>query len=435
MPPRASPKSRKLFPVLVLFSCLSSIAWTRLEYLQNYVPLTNNSPSRNNHHPSGFSRPKESLALPSRENGYTVRDLPRWLDDYVKEQSLRIFQNSKGRARVLKDSKILRYECNKQCGGVGDRIHGMLTALTLAICSNRTLNIQSNHPDPLENYLVPNLLHWNATQFHSATTPFLINGMNHRSNSNKFMQDPSLLPEAPQTISVRSNTFFRPHEGPCRRDVSGQDFADLPFHMFWTLFRFSDAVDARALELTQLANIPEGHPYVAVHIRTGDQLSFNSSSTNNNNNNDDVRHASPADLQAFSECGRKLRIGLERCVAVVVVVVRRRTASIEIYVASDNSAAKQAMKLKDDHVQTVYDVAIYHNDNDDKPRHNSDPSSSAHLDVWAEFKVLVDATCLVYSRSGFSETADEIGARPRCAVRFDQCEDEDVALALYMLDC
>jgi len=62
-----------------------------------------------------------------------------------------------------------------------------------------------------------------------------------------------------------------------------------------------------------------------------------------------------------------------------------------------------------------------------------DPAA-AELDAWAELSTLIDAVCLVTSRSGFSNVPMWVSThQPRCSVRFDHCSAEDVTIALQVL--
>jgi hypothetical protein len=62
--------------------------------------------------------------------------------------------------------------------------------------------------------------------------------------------------------------------------------------------------------------------------------------------------------------------------------------------------------------------------------------SAAYDNVWGELKVLIDATCLVMSHSKFSTLAWELSdQQPRCAVYFDDCDEDRVQQAVSVLDC
>jgi len=59
--------------------------------------------------------------------------------------------------------------------------------------------------------------------------------------------------------------------------------------------------------------------------------------------------------------------------------------------------------------------------------------------VYAELVILLDAECLVHSRSGFSEVSHRImisneQTHERCGMQFDQCNDQAVTGAVQVLE-
>lgn len=60
---------------------------------------------------------------------------------------------------------FLIYECNRLCGGYGNRIQGITIALMFAIFSNRTFLIQMNYPFDINKLLHPNAIKWNYTGY------------------------------------------------------------------------------------------------------------------------------------------------------------------------------------------------------------------------------------------------------------------------------
>lgn len=61
------------------------------------------------------------------------------------------------------NNSYILYECsNKLCGGWSNRLYGILATYFLAIIYDRTLIINIDRPCPLENYLSPRDIKWNA---------------------------------------------------------------------------------------------------------------------------------------------------------------------------------------------------------------------------------------------------------------------------------
>lgn len=82
--------------------------------------------------------------LPSSSDP-AARSCPAWLDDYISWHR---------QARSAPDSKFLVWRCNKgqevTCGGLGDRLRGIMWTLRVAVASRRVLLINQASPMPME---------------------------------------------------------------------------------------------------------------------------------------------------------------------------------------------------------------------------------------------------------------------------------------------
>ena len=58
------------------------------------------------------------------------------------------------------EPRILAYRCALSCGGLGDRLKGIMQVYMLSILSKRRFAIEMKEPSDLENFLKPNLLDW-----------------------------------------------------------------------------------------------------------------------------------------------------------------------------------------------------------------------------------------------------------------------------------
>ncbi|MCC7515692.1 MAG: hypothetical protein IT212_13465 [Bacteroidia bacterium] len=56
--------------------------------------------------------------------------------------------------------KKLIYKCKTFCGGLGDRLRGIITCFILALASDRQFMIDMTHPLDIKNYLLPNMYNW-----------------------------------------------------------------------------------------------------------------------------------------------------------------------------------------------------------------------------------------------------------------------------------
>ena len=163
-------------------------------------------------------------------------------------------------------------------------------------------------------------------------------------------------------------------------------------------------------------------PYIAVHIRTGIGSTWN----------DPMRHGSNEDLAKFYQCAKRLQKGIQDRQRQVLSQCKQGKNKDEpppmpIYVAADNVMAKKIMKEMDSAepkqtVRAIEDMQIYHIDRSVKRGDVIDNE----LTVWAELNILLEATCIVGSRSGFSDLARWLQPfqNKRCAIQFYQCHDD-----------
>ena len=182
---------------------------------------------------------------------------------------------------------------------------------------------------------------------------------------------------------------------------------DLMWHtIFWTLFRFTERTKRVGRQMLGSVN-PKY--YVGVHVRAGG---------NGTSFVDPNRHGSVDDWKAFSTCTTLMQAELTR-----------KCGSLpSVYVASDNDEAKRYLQ---EHGSDVHasNVEIYHIDRSNATLIRN--LTSASDAVWADFKILMDATCLVVGKSGFSLLAMHMSPiQPHCAVAFNKCTLESVREAV-----
>ena len=351
-------------------------------------------------------------------------EAPRWIRDYVK------FHKSK----VLKDGKLIagtrwiRWFCpggkgGRHCGGLADRLKGMLQALLFGIVDNRVVVLEEweKPPHPLSNYLEPNLINYTAKTIwhHNAHT---VEGYKAKE---------------PQPI------FYTIHDHPCNFTEYGKNFTGIRYSgnfctrhkiiskdncthalfkkgqvreqnaqvtLFWTLFRFSNPIHNLANQLRG-PRIDASH-YVAAHIRTGNGADWS----------DPLIHNTQKEWDKFSHCITVVQDALhEKCQGT-------RPQRPLAYLASDNDATKRYVQAQ--HPPGLIhapEVEIMHID-----KGHSAPNSIEHAYsiVVAEWKILMDSTCLIISDSGFSDLAWKLSRiQPRCAVSVDHCQDPELVQA------
>eukprot|EP00927_Polykrikos_kofoidii_P017048 TRINITY_DN17741_c0_g1_i1.p1 TRINITY_DN17741_c0_g1~~TRINITY_DN17741_c0_g1_i1.p1 ORF type:complete len:1000 (-),score=145.27 TRINITY_DN17741_c0_g1_i1:183-3182(-) len=223
---------------------------------------------------------------------------------------------------------VLVYSCqaHRECGGLGDRINGIVTAFLLAVLSKRIFLIDSEQPVRLQMLLEPHAIDWRVRGFIGALA-----GLRHHIYHDKRVQfeaDVDRLAAYPDEILVVSTnyrmlrTLFESSElAPLAANLG------LPLHapsfLFAELFEFLFRPSAHLLAQLGLLRASlggvEDRRFIAIHLRTGD-ISF-----------DPMRHGKE-ELQAFLACAKQAEDDLRfqsmpPKVAADVVVVSASTAS------------------------------------------------------------------------------------------------------------
>jgi hypothetical protein len=398
--------------------------------------------------------------------------LPTWMQDYVEfyHSQLEVSVTT-GKTSLKPDAKYLLWTCRlksgrakESCGGIGDRLNGIVQGLYMAICTNRVLLVDWEYPDRLT-ALEPALLPWILTV--NVPPSGIIKTIDNRKD--KYLLDPSMLPDDAQGLELWGNLWlYEPivRQTKCLREYwkqhGGLDDSTLLYQTaFWTLFQWSPAIVQHATDLKRRAGLTttstststtthvatDGtrspvRPYIALHVRTGKGASWV----------DPKRHAGEEDLRRFYQCARTIQQGIrDLCPPLSPLASQEHEQQqqqqplLDVYVASDNTATKETLQQWDaeDYRQQKNNISnrtfrlaphleVFHIDRSHADRMH-DPATAA-LDVWAELSTLLDATCLVTSRSHFSELPTWLSPQqPRCQVRFDHCSAENVTIALEAL--
>jgi hypothetical protein len=412
-------------------------------------------------------------ATQQKLNRMTPPALPTWMLDYVDfyHSQLEVSATT-GEFSLKSDAKYLLWTCrihsDGSCGGIGDRLNGIVQGLYMAICTNRVFLVDWEYPDPLT-ALIPALLPWNFTSGNVHISQILRTTDNRQ---NEFLLDPSKIPDEIQGLELRSNLWlYEPivRQTQCLRDYwdkhGGLDNSTQLYQTaFWTLFEWSPTIVQHTADLKRrsalttltsmstttsestgdgdLATLAPVRPYIAMHVRTGVGASWV----------DPARHAGEEDWRRFYQCARTIQQGIhELCPPTAIPSSRQhqpqhQQSLLDIYVASDNSKTKEMLlqwdaedcRQQTNNISTTTfrsapHLEIFHIDRSQKERMR-DPAA-ADLDLWGELSTLTDAVCLVTSRSGFSNLPTWLSPQqPRCQVRFDYCSPENVTKALQALN-
>lgn len=353
----------------------------------------------------------------------SAHSMPPWMTAYVDLHKSRIVKKADGTLQYTNDP-YLKWTCRVMgsCGGLGDRLNGIIMSLYMAILTNRTFILEQGWQTPanMTAFLQPASIRWNLSAPSYANKristidqcqhPYLTEPCKQHDPAKGIEFQNNLMTDEAQLAESCMNDYWKQFGG-------RQDDRSL-FHIgFWALFRFTPLVDQSANQLRQRAGMKGSNdPYVAVHIRTGQGATWE----------DPVRHGTTQDLHSFYQCALKIQTGLKQ---------RYQTTTMpSIYSAADNNTAKELIQSwnQDGTVMAVTDLEVFHID---RTRVNElKDFDQAYSDVWGELKVLIDATCLVMSRSGFSKLGSQIShQQPRCAIMFNECSDANVTKVLNRL--
>jgi hypothetical protein len=390
---------------------------------------------------------RQSVHTSSSSSISASMEIPAWMDTHIKFQNSWI-KGGRGESFSVgteytlqtndrKRPPLLIWNCPSAgaCGGLGDRLYGIIMGLYIAMLSERIFLIQEWNidgiPHPLLDYLQPNHLLWHAKLLSREAVDFgLLSTMDNRQHP--LLLEPCGLKPDQRDYFLRNNLMTyesQLQQSSCFQDylkawsVGQQDIArPLALVGFNTLFHFTEHVDKKAKSLLKKSGTSTDSngvrtPYIGMHIRTGQGSTWS----------DPERHSGTTNLERFATCAMDLQKAIaERC-----------GIAPKIYVAADNNEAKEYLLSKhsrDDVFQALTDMEILHID-----RSSLDQIANirnAYDNVWGELKVLIDATCLVMSRSKISTLALDLSVQqPRCAVYFDDCDDEAVRQATGTLSC
>jgi hypothetical protein len=417
---------------------------TYLEFHQEHVVPVAASTSQRRNRREGRQPPPRFQVAPSR-----------------RRQQRNEFANSDNQTTT--QPRVLTYRCNGQsCGGIGDRLQGIVQTFYMAMCSNRIFTIdwheqraaatastnddddKSSRATGLERYVLPHHVHWDAAVLnHAQAEPILIQAMDHRNNS--LLIEPHVLLARYDHVLLSTNLWMSDTfvQSPCWQTYRSQfaaahnvdeSAAVLYRWALDALFQWSPSVVAMAATMRQRAQLPDPTttqaatlPFVALHIRTG-WLGDRGTAAQRQAQ---ARHANPAEWSQFVQCGYRVqdalvarwcrspdsRRGATRA---------RHEAKLYLYLASDDRSVKEALLKEDPSLKTVLDLTLHHVDSQSRGDANDDGALAA----WSELYVLHQAVCRVRSRSKYSTVAALWSPTAECTLYHDHCGRDVVELAV-----
>jgi hypothetical protein len=301
---------------------------------------------------------------------------PSWLDEYVQ-----FHRQTRGKP----DARYLVYHCKGMCGGIADRLKGIVTTFYAAIITKRVFIVHMPEPTPLSSILMPALIDWRwiddkaapactCTNFDMERVPKWL-----RNISDSF--DPWYTNS---TACVRMNLFGAVINPLLKRSRLYAPFLKFPVGVFVgtafrTAFQPTPALWGHIYEIMRNASLPlpdrlcymcrSSVPWIAGHTRTGDR-NFN------------------RPVQSYD--GRLMGTLLSCLNATLGSFPKQRRAFG--YIASDSSTAKN-------HIHSLLPQMAVAN----IPILHFDKSRGDHLWAWAEFFVIGHAHCVIIAKySGYS---------------------------------
>lgn len=321
---------------------------------------------------------------------------PKWLTDYV------LFHN---RMRNNASARYLVYDCVRSCGGIADRLRGVVVAFYAAIITNRVVLVRMKSPKPLTTYLNRSLVDW--------SWPSDLN-RNCDIEHNDFGRFPRWLPEMHNQTDVWS-----PHKVACIQtnhlgaisavltktglfpESRMRPIAAFVGTAFRTLFTPSEAVWARLNNLTRANGLPSIDP--AQFLSRSREFWIGAHVRNRHGTGVDGNFRLPQTRHTYDKTSVDALIGCLKAFA---------NATDKIYIAADSATVKSVITH---HLPraTYSNIPILHFDMQ---------LDGDHTWTWADFLLLAHASCIIGADfSGFSMFAAYLSERlddhrPRCYV-------------------
>lgn len=354
-------------------------------------------------------------------------DVPSWLADYLGFHRRHVVSSvvpvssRKNSTKHYQFASVgdeasappfLRWSCRSQsCGGLGDRVNGIVQAFFMAVCTDRVFLIDNSRDAVLP--LLPNQLQWQLDERlappPAETQLQLLDNRNY-----SLLQNVSLLKQEPAALDIQTNLWMQKTnvQSPCWKEklppgLSAREFYRFAFDvLFQVPASLQEATDA----LRQRASLRQ--PFVGVHVRTG--LVAGDSAQ---------RHDNATQWRQFAQCARRVQE--------VLHAQQRCDSDVDIYLAADHVSVKEVLLDDDENnsakIKTIRDLNVAHLDKITTSAENDD----ARMTSWSEWNLLRQAVCLVMSRSKFSETAAMLSNYGGyCTVYFDNCDEQAVLQAV-----
>lgn len=393
---------------------------------------------------------------------------PEWIESYIQWHREQLHSNVSNYSYFV--YKCVRYNT---CGGIGDRLNGMVQSFYMALCNDRVFLIDYSSPYPLSTTLQPNRLFWNVStpqSDHHVETLFLNNDRTHpvmrepaelsRNETFRYAQgihfkssqwmDETLASSAClrdfiqryAAINQRSDASHHPEcSFTTARSTFNGSFGviinpnDLFRWAFQTLFQVSKPLQERVQQIQQQAGLFTECVNCSEHdIKTTTATTDNHSESSatsamvlkpyvamhvrtgkGTNFKDPVRHWGNETFLNFLQCAKRLQHELARTIVPPTTFATTTTTETTTAIPL-NSYSSPLIYVASDNVATKqlfeeWDTSIRfdHRLNVVHADRTRNPPLQSYLDAWAELVVLWQAHALVMSHSTFSQKAEVVG--------------------------
>jgi len=364
-------------------------------------------------------------------------------DCWVKQYEM-FHKNSVEKLSRGESVQALVYSCESNCGGLGDRISGIIGSFYAAVVMKRVFVIDSIHPLPLALTLVPAKIDWDISHLlpeKNIKHIYIDAKDSHKRQERVFGELFAAHDSGNLIIRLRVNRYHlgmnlwahkrlnNPYAGEMLRLYRSHCCAFEPCQppgpattmraAFNVLFKFSPTVLKSASDMQRSIGIElNSSSYVALHARIGGQLSSNISWQ------DPERHGMK-DASAFLRCG---------VATVEEAATNHSTTSVPIVVFSDSLEFRKRLASLDPRVKLIQDSIIMHVDRSTSGGEKELERGFVH--TFSELYIISRAECIVGSSSTFSALAGSIfvpsGQQKRCYKHFAECGTNDMSFDYWL---
>ena len=377
---------------------------------------------------------------------YTDRRESCWFQRYADFHADAVRRSQEGQC-----VPSLIYVCDKLCGGVGDRMSGIMSAFYLAVVLDRAFFIEYKSPFPLTHTLVPKTVRWDhkhkskrvcASTGFKETEIFMVDSKvpskdleriealqragtpTIRLHINRYYVGIFLWSDPHQSTRTRSDGVAEYFKGKMTQYRSSQCGSTLAHDSsaahtfsfaFTNLFHFAPNVKRRALEMLQELRLQDNSPFIAVHARIGGKMKR----SNRVVGWIDPKRHDIEDVTKFFDCAEmKRQLLVEHTRDNAKDSLTTHVAPIVLF--SDSDELKSSALVSARGVRTVHSTNVFHIDRSWSVFKRS--MRKGNMDTFAELYVLSQASCIVGSNSTYSGLASSITFPPHpCFSYFDDC--------------